>query len=154
MSELYKKVKKKVKNLGVRARPWSRPGTPLANQSLSGQIGQSISSPHLPATYESNTPATASCINLTTGLLTNQSLLSPASTPAPAPAPLPAPALTSTSTTSAPESSSKVADIAKDVFKTTLVLLDAALTGVPVPGVGVIKALIEIVKMGEVRDHH
>ena len=47
-------------------------------------------------------------------------------------------------------SKSKAVKIAKDVFKTSLVLLNAALAGVPLPFKGAFTATIEIINIAEV----
>jgi hypothetical protein len=48
------------------------------------------------------------------------------------------------------ELKSKAMKIAKDALKTSLVLLNAALTGLPLPFKGAFTAVIEIIKIAEV----
>jgi hypothetical protein len=63
---------------------------------------------------------------------------------------LPSASEVSTLPHSTQQSKSKAMKITKDAFKTSLVLLNAALTGVPLPFKGAFTAAIEIIKIAEV----
>jgi hypothetical protein len=153
---MIKKAKKKLRNL-IRSRPATSPIQSLSTSSLT-PLPTHV--PHLsPST--SNDAGTAS----PTGPLPDQSSSAPPvlSTSLQAPSSTSARPhesahvtsestfLTSTPPSSAQASSSKFATVAKDVFKTTLLLLNDALNGVPVPGKGAITATIRIIDIAEVR---
>jgi hypothetical protein len=138
MSEIYQKLKKKAKRL-IHTRSPSRP-----HVDQSSLVDQSIhSTDHL-----IDQPPSSSLVPVVSSAMPARP-----STPALAPGSVPLTTSASRTPTRIEESSSKVAIIAKDVFKTTLVLLNDALNGVPLPGKGAITATIDIIKIAEVRKH-
>jgi hypothetical protein len=55
------------------------------------------------------------------------------------------------SPTSASSSGSNIGTISKNIFKTTLLLLKGALTGLPIPAAGVVDVVIQMIEIAEVR---
>jgi hypothetical protein len=153
MKGFINKIKNPSSRLGA-------PANPLASQSLDSLVPPSASlTPAPSASSFQSTPNTSSLV-----LSPNQppTSLTPSSDLLVAPSSTTANTNSLTSSTipttitpielpPAPSSKSAAKQIAKNVFKTTLVLTKEALAGVPIPAQGVLNAVIKIIEIAEVR---